>query len=113
MSRGGQEHSDLAAFKLQAKALKGKSDNGDFNGFHKWGVSYLNARIFGSFNAIAIFIVIFAWMGSSDYNALMVTSAYLLMNLLFLLIKIREHRELKTIRKHQLEEFRKSKKTRN
>ncbi len=113
MSRGGQEHSDLAAFKLQAKALKGKSDNGDFNGIHKWGVSYLNARIFGSFNAIAILIVVFAWISSSDNNALMVTSAYLLMNLLFLLMKIREHRELKTIRKQQLEEFRKSKRSRN
>ena len=113
MSRGGQEHSDLAAFKLQAKTLKRKSEKGDFNGLHQWGISYLNARIFGSFNVVAIFIVIFAWMGSSDYYALMVTSAYLLFNFLFLIMKIRKHWDLQSIREKQLEEFRKSKGARN
>jgi hypothetical protein len=82
------------------KGNSGKADQG-------WVSDEIRARIFGSLNAISIFLVIFTWFSSPGYNSIMLTSAYFLCILLFLIVKFRKNKELKMIREHQVNEFKK------
>lgn len=102
MSRG-QEHSDLTVFKL--KLLKGKTGNDSPEALKQASSSEFNTSLVGGFNAFAIVLVACAWFLFSRYSAIMITLAYFLMNVLFLIIMIRRNRELKAVRKQQLSEL--------
>ena len=106
MSRGN-EHVGVETFKLQAKRLKEKSEKGDINGLQRWVNSEIKVMIFGSYHALSIFIVLGTWVSSPGYNAVLITSAYFLFNLLLMIIKYRKHKELKIIRDQQVDELRK------
>jgi len=96
MSGGGYGHDAL-------EILKGNSGKAD----QEWVSEDIRGRIFGSLNAIAIFLVISTWISSSGYNSVMLTSAYSLSILLFMMIKFRKSKELKIIREQQVDELRK------
>ncbi|WP_271274102.1 hypothetical protein [Aliamphritea hakodatensis] len=103
----GQEHSDLAVFKL--KLLKGNAGNDSPEALKRSASTEFNTSLAGGFNAFAIVLVACAWFLASRYSAVMITLAYFLMNVLFLMIMIRKNRELKAVRKQQLSELNKNK----
>ena len=82
------------------KGNSGKADQG-------WVSDEIRARIFGSLNAVSIFLVIFTWFSSPGYNSVLLTSAYFLFNFLLMVVKIRKNKELKIIRGQQVDELRK------
>jgi hypothetical protein len=96
MSGEGYDHSSLEML----KGNSGKADQG-------WVSDEIRTRIFGSLNAISIFLVIFTWFSSPGYNSIMLTSAYFLFILLFSIVKFRKNKELKMTREHQVNELKK------